>query len=483
MTTPTSPDCPSVVSIARLAKALARDDIHITRQAGAWRISRLSDPEIRAEVLLPEGFPIERKALSQLLGFAAARHPLGGEVLGAAATPDLHPGAEVPVGAVVATSPDMVIPQAVGTDINCGMRLHVADIDLDAFEAGREVFVAGVRADLLLGSRDLPQTAAAMRGMLEGGLLGWHEAAAPAPLGDLRRSDFGQLLDEMERVFHLGSEAGEARWAPPGLLPEDRDVLRDSYLATVGGGNHFVEVQVVDAILDGGQAWAWGVRPGQLAVMVHTGSRGVGRHVGRRWIEHARDQWPAHVRRPASGILPLHGEAARSYLTAMHTAANYAAVNRMLIAELVRLRLRAVFGPDVEAPLVYDAPHNLVFEEGGMLIHRKGATPAHAGDPVLIPGSMGHPSFLLRGEGSGRLFASASHGAGRLRSRHEMFLMDRDGEDLGLHGVCCVTLKDERIVQEAPAAYKPIGPVIDIQHQHGIATPVARMRPLLTFKA
>lgn len=469
-------------SLKRLASALARDNIGVSRRAGAYRFTRLDDDAITAEVLLPDGFPIERKAIRQLLHFAGARHPDGGHVHQALATPDFHPGDPVPVGSVVATSPDMVIPQAIGTDINCGMRLHVADLDLDRFEAGRDAFVDKVKGDLLLGTRDLPIRTRTMRALLTDGLLGWLESSSPDPLGALVASDFRQIEDELERVFRLGSETGDARWAPEALLPSDRDVFRDSYLATVGGGNHFVEVQVVEEVLDGAAAWAWGVRPGQLAVMVHTGSRGVGRHVGRTWIEHARDRWPITHKRPDSGILPLHGAAARSYIEAMQTAANYGAVNRMLIAELVRLRLREVFG-DVAAPLVYDAPHNQVFEEDGLLVHRKGATPAHAGDPVLIPGSMGHASYLLKGKGSSRFLSSASHGAGRLLSRHEMFRKNRDGEDLGLSDVCCITLKEERRIQEAPAAYKPIQPIIDIQVQHGIASPVARMRPLLTFKA
>lgn len=470
----------STPSLRRLAKALARDGVGVSRRDGAWKFTRLDDDDVCAEVLLPDGFPVERKAVVQLMGFAGARHPQGGRVHRAVATPDFHPGDPIPVGAVVATSPDMVIPQAIGTDINCGMRLHVAALDLDRFEAGRDRFVEAVKGDLLLGRRDLPTRVATMRGLLAHGLLGWLEEASAA--GSLTASDFDQLEAEVERVFRLGSAEGDPAFAPEDLQPTDRSVFRDSALATIGGGNHFVELQVVEAVMDGPTAWAWGVRPGQLAVMVHSGSRRVGRHIGRAWMERARDRWPTAFKRPASGVTPLQGEAARSYLVAMQTAANYAAVNRMLIAELVRLRLREVFGP-LEVPLVYDAPHNLVFEEEGLLIHRKGATPAHLGDPVLIPGSMGHPSFLLRGLGSQRFLSSASHGAGRQLSRHAVSRKQRLGEDIGLGGVCCITLKEERRVEEAPAAYKPIQPVIDVQVEQGIAAPVARMRPLLTFKA
>ena len=118
-----------------------------------------------------------------------------------------------------------------------------------------------------------------------------------------------------------------------------------------------------------------------------------------------------------------------------------------------------------------------------MLIHRKGATPAHAGQPVLIPGSMGHSSYLCVGLGSDDHLQSASHGAGRALTRHQMHRLASSGDDLGLACVDCITLKEERKIHQAPAAYKPIGDVIDVQVRAGIVAPVARMRPLLTFKA
>ena len=467
------------ININRLTAALRRDGLSISRQDHIWRIRRIDDPDITADVLLPDGFPVERKAIHQLMAFASTAHPSGGAVHRVIATPDFHPGEIVPVGAVLATSPDLVIPQAIGTDINCGMRLHVADLDLTRFAAGRDALVEKLRAVLLLGRRDLPMTPSTMAAMFQHGLLGWLESVDPK--GDLARMDLAQIEDEVERVFRLGSEEGDVSAAPPSLLPPDREVLRDSYLATIGGGNHFVELQVVEEILDRRAAWHWGVRPGNIAVMVHSGSRSVGRHIGRQWITHARTAWPTDQTRPV--ITPLFGEHAHRYVAAMHTAANYASVNRMLLAELVRLAMREVFDADLAVPLVFDAPHNLVFEEDSMLIHRKGATPAHAGQPVLIPGSMGHSSYLMIGLGNPDFLSSASHGAGRARTRGQMHQLARSGGDLGLSCVNCITLKEERKIQEAPAAYKPIQEVIDVQVEAGIVAPVARMRPLLTFKA
>jgi tRNA-splicing ligase RtcB len=467
--------------MSRIFKALMRQGLLVDGDGDVYRVRRRDDPSgLAAEVLLPRGFPLEGKALQQLMNFASVSHPAGGAVCKACATPDIHPGDEVPVGAVVCTTPDLVIPQAIGTDINCGMRLHVADLDLAEFEAKRAQLVAALRGDLLLGSRDLPMSGRSMSSIFASGALGWVEATRHDPLGLLAKSDFGQLEDELGRVHELGSGNGDVLEAPPGLVVAPDDVIRDPNLATVGGGNHFVEFQVVDDVADRRRAFEWGIRVGQVAIMIHTGSRGVGVHVGRHWADRARTLWPSTTRYPESKIFALYGTEAHAYMRAMHTAANYAFVNRLLIAEMVRLRMRELFG-DLALPLVYDVPHNVVFREGGLNVHRKGATPAHAGQPVLIPGSMGHPSFVLEGLGCERFAASASHGAGRAIDRFSMGR--RDPAALGLDGVHCVTLREERLIEEAPAAYKEIGPVVDVQVEAGIATPVARLRPLMTFKA
>jgi tRNA-splicing ligase RtcB len=156
----------------------------------------------------------------------------------------------------------------------------------------------------------------------------------------------------------------------------------------------------------------------------------------------------------------------------------------LLLAELLRCRLRQVFG-DVEAPLVYDVPHNITLGEGAGWVTRKGACPAHAGQPVIVPGSMGAPSYLLVGKGNDRFLRSASHGAGRARSRFDMSRAGADKTDsaLGLTGVDCITWREERRIEEAPAAYKPIQPVIDVQVEAQIVGVVAKMKPVLTFKA
>ncbi|MCA9713660.1 MAG: RtcB family protein [Myxococcales bacterium] len=476
----------------RVLAALAREGLDVERAGGVVRVRRVGATrrdEPSAEVLLPEDFRLEAKALKQLTRLAGARHPAGGHACRVCASPDFHPGdSGVAIGSIVETR-DMVIPGAVGSDINCGMRMHVVDVDAARLLARRDEFVARMKGDFFFGTRDLPMTRAAMAAMFRGGVPAWLAAVRAAPQGRAREMDLGQLERELARVHLGGCLEGHERWAPEDLL--EGALVRDGGLATIGGGNHFVELQLVEEVVDRRRAYALGVRAGQLAFMIHSGSRGVGKHVGAVWRDRARASWPQGHKYPDGELFPLSRahdpRAVDEYLEAEATAANYGFVNRLLLAELLRLRLRELLG-ELAAPLVYDLPHNITLPSPGRAdawITRKGACPAELEQPVIIPGSMGASSYLLVGRGSDRLMRSASHGAGRARSRFSMGRRgaSRDEDALGLTGVDCITLRAERRIEEAPAAYKPIGPVVECQVEAGVATVVARMRPLMTFKA
>ncbi|WNO10873.1 RtcB family protein [Teredinibacter sp. KSP-S5-2] len=470
-------------SLKRLTKLFKKQNLAVSKDGAVYRIQNIGVPGAPiSEVLLPERYNLDLKAVKQLMSFAGVAHPNGGEVRAAVATPDFHAGSSVPVGAVVATSRDMIIPQAIGTDIHCGMRLHAMDIDITDWQSKKTELVEKLRGDLLLGTRNLPMQPRSFHELFNNGLAGWVRSAKLKPMGDFIETDFVQLENELGCVYSGGSEEGHAKWAPESLVNLERSVIRDSSLATIGGGNHFVEFQIVDEILDRKRAFQLGVKKGQISIMIHTGSRAVGMHVGNYWIDKARENWPSTYKYPSSKIFPLYGNRATEYLEAMNTAANYANLNRLLLAELVRKRVREVFGKGIEMPLIHDAPHNIVTEESGCFIHRKGATPAHFGEPVLIPGSMGHPSYLMMGLGNQRFLNSASHGAGRDKSRHDMFCRNKAGEDLGLTCVDCITLKEDRRIEEAPAAYKDIDEVVEVQVQNKIVSPVAKLKPMLTFK-
>lgn len=171
---------------------------------------------------------------------------------------------------------------------------------------------------------------------------------------------------------------------------------------------------------------------------------------------------------------------ASEYLEAMGVAARYAWLNRVVLAELVRGALADVLASD-DSRLVVDVPHNVVLHENGMNIHRKGATPAREGDIALIPGSMGDHSFVARGLGHPDWLWSCSHGAGRRMRRQEVRAKVRGSAPQSEWE--CITLREERRIEEAPEAYKPIGPVIEAQEKAGLIRPIARLRPWVTFKA
>ena len=379
----------------------------------------------------------------------------------------------------------MVIPAAVGSDINCGMRLHVADLSLEKFISKRDRFVELMKGDYFLGTRDVSMSAATAREMFQHGIIGWLSETTNNPMGSVVRSNFEQLWQECDNVYLSGSLEGNIGYAPPELVPQS-GIVRDGELATIGGGNHFVEIQVVERIEDKSTAYAWGIKEGQLAFMIHSGSRSVGKYIGGMWRDKAWKAWQIGTAYPNSRLFPLSTENnfITDYLEAEATAANYGFVNRLLLAELLRLRLRQVYG-DIAAPLVYDLPHNITLPEGDRWIVRKGACSAYPQQPVIIPGSMGSPSYLLKGLGNSKFLASASHGAGRAKSRFSMSRQGacRDEASLGLTGVDCITLREERRIEEAPAAYKPIQPVIEAQVRAGMVKVVARLQPVLTFKA
>jgi len=471
-------------TLKRILRALAREGLDVQKDGPYWRVRRPGDPRF-AEALLPEGFRPEAKALRQLADLAGVTHPDGGYVTRAAATPDLHPGdGGIAIGSVVETE-GMIIPQAVGGDINCGMRLHVADLAVDDLRARRDDLVGALSGDFFGGTRDIPLRSDDLRALFHEGLTGWLLSVGQDPQGLVAAMDLDQIEAELPRIVAGGSMDGHAAWAPEKLLAAD--VVRDGALATIGGGNHFVELQVVEAVLDRRRAYALGVREGQIAFMIHSGSRKVGRAIGRGWLERARAAWPTGVPHPRARIYALSQASSPAlvadYLRAEATAANYGFLNRLLLAALLRRRLRQLFGA-VEAPLVCDVPHNLTFRRGDRFVTRKGACPARAEEPVVIPGSMGTPSFLAVGLGGERGLRSASHGAGRAIPRFELTRRgaDRDEARLGLGCVDCVTPRPERRLEEAPAAYKPIQPVIDAQVAAGAIAPVARLAPLLTFK-
>lgn len=461
----------------RLQRAFSRAGIAVDYRDGVYR---LHNETSQATVLLPPSLPLEEKAVKQLLAFASVRSPDGEQgVCKACATPDFHPGSIAPVGSVVATDADFVIPAAVGTDINCGMRLLTTGLTLDQVAPHKTRLIERLTRSLLDNGRDVPVHTMAFKALFDVGPSAFLEAVQDGGLWS--SCDRDRMQAEIDACIGLASFGGSARHAPEAYTGARHEVFRDPCLGTPGSGNHFVELQVVDQVMDRHAAYRAGLKAGEVVVMIHSGSRDIGFHVGGRWMDRARNEWPKGLRHPKSGLYGLSGPLAQEYLEAMGVAARYAWANRVVLAELVRKDFAELLGATASR-LVVDVPHNVVLREHGMNIHRKGATPAHEGDLALIPGSMGDHSYLATGLGHEAWLWSCSHGAGRRIRRQEVRAMrPAPGDDNA--NWQCVTLRDERRIEEAPHAYKPIGAVIDAQEHAGLIRCAVRLKPWVTFKA
>ena len=463
-----------MTSLNRLKAALHRQGIVMERDNGVFHLRNM---EAQASVLLPATLPLEEKAVRQLMAFAAVRSHDGAHgVCRACATPDFHPGSIAPVGSIVATDADFVIPAAIGTDINCGMRLITTGLTREQLEPCKAALIAALTRVLLESARDVPTHAKAFAALCEAGP-GEFIDALPRE-GIWTWSGRERLRRELDACIGLQEFSGSRAYAPDAWFNRD-GIIRDPGLGTTGGGNHFVELQVVDEVLDREVAYRSGLVRGGIVVMIHSGSRDVGFYVGQRWMDRARAEWPRGVRHPESGLFGLQGALAGEYLVAMGVAARYAWANRMVLAELVRQQIGLVAG-HATSKLVVDVPHNVVLRENGLNIHRKGATPARYGDLALIPGSMGDASYVATGLGNSDWLWSCSHGAGRRIRRREVRRMRERDASGDWH---CVTLREERRIEEAPQAYKPVGPVIEAQEEAGLIHAAVKLKPWLTFKA
>ena len=470
------------IKFKRIQNKLLKSGINISRvNNNVLSISSVNNIGLTSKIMLPDTFEIEEKAISQLLQFSNVSHYSGKRVKCSCATPDFHTGTNIPVGSVVLCDKDMVIPQAIGTDINCGMRLHTLNINYDEFLSKKDIWINLLKGDLLESSRNIPTTKISMQAMFENGLSDFFTSINKNnSIGLFKDIDLTQSLKEAELAY---SFKGNIKYAPESLVNFDRDFIRDSCLGTIGKGNHFVELQIVSEILDKQKAYEHGIIKNQLVVMIHSGSRDVGHYIGQRWMDIAKHKWPNNLKYPEGNIFSLVNKDAEEYITAMNTASNYANLNRAMIAEMIRQRTRQVFNNHLEIKLIVDIPHNIISQEKIGNVHRKGATPAYEGQLLLIPGSMGDDSYLLNGLGNDNWLQSASHGAGRNFSRNEMSFKHKLKTNSELDSIECITLREERKIEEAPSAYKKIGPVIQSQIEEKTVSPIAKFSPILTFKA
>ena len=462
---------------------------------------------IRSDMRVPVKLFATREMLEQVindrsLDQAVNATTLPGLVGHVIVMPDMHQGYGFPIGGVAATEyPHGVIsPGAIGYDINCGVRLLASRIDLESARSEMDKLATllnkycpsgvGKEGALKLNLKELDQ-------VLQDGSR-WALRNGYATEADLARTE----------------ESGSLEGADPNKVSDRAKERGREQIGSVGAGNHFIEVDVVDHVFNEEAANAMGIFPGCLVLQIHCGSRGLGHQVCTDYVQSFQNAVRKYgIELPDRELVcaPMDSPEGKAYMAAMRAAANFAFANRQLLAHSARRAFEETFAPqrrDWPLHQVYDIAHNMgkleTHEINGqptkVCVHRKGATRAFGpgspglppeyqkiGQPVIIPGSMGTASWVLVGteESMRRSFGSSCHGAGRVMSRSkakkevEGNQLRRELENKGIK-VRAGSLPG--LAEEAPAAYKDVDMVVETVSEAGIAKKVARLKPVAVIK-
>ena len=468
-----------------------------------WRIPRSGGMRVDGIVYASAAMMDDIRDDQSLVQVANVAH-LPGIVGASLAMPDIHWGYGFPIGGVAAMDADdgVVSPGGVGYDINCGVRLLRSGLDREDLgdEELRRVVAQmyrNVPTGVGHGRRDLRLGKSRMRKVLRHGA-GW---AVKEGLGHPRD------LDALE-------ENGCLPGADPNLVSDRACERGANQLGTLGSGNHFAEVQTVAEIYDQKIAAAFGLRRGQITVMIHSGSRGLGHQTCSDHLKvmlKAAAKYGIELPDRQLCCAPLRSPEGQRYLGAMAAAANYAFANRQVMTHWIRESFAAALGTGpgrLGIEVVYDVCHNIAkFEtvevdgkKRRVCVHRKGATraypPGHpqtpaayraAGQPVMIPGDMGRYSYVLAGtdKAYGETFGSSCHGAGRRMSRKKAKQAARGRHllrELEERGVVVMATGRSTVAEEMPEAYKDVSDVVDVVAAAGICRKVAQLRPIGVIK-
>jgi tRNA-splicing ligase RtcB (3'-phosphate/5'-hydroxy nucleic acid ligase) len=468
-----------------------------------WEIPKSFRPDMRVPVRIFAtrkllNSVMEDNSLEQAVN-ASTLPGLVGRVL---VMPDMHQGYGFPIGGVAATTyPDGVIsPGGIGYDINCGVRLLTSHIIFDEVQQDLDDLVSalnhycpsgvGKKGQIHLSEREINQVCT--RGSE------WALKAGYATEADIRRTEDGGKIEGAD---------------PSKVSPRAKERGRPQ-IGTLGAGNHFIEVDVIEKIFDLKAAQIMGLQEGNLAVQIHCGSRGFGHQICTDYVREFQSAIQRYdIQLPDRELVcaPLNSKEGQDYLAAMRCAANYAFANRQILAHLARQAFESVFAgklSDWRLYQVYDIAHNMGKIESHLIdgkqvkvcVHRKGATRAFGpnspdlpeeykkiGQPVLVPGSMGTASWVLVGTESSmeRSFGSSCHGAGRVMSRKKAKKAVRGAtlrEELEKQGIHIRAGSMAGLAEEAPSAYKDVDEVVNIVAGAGIAKKVARLLPVAVVK-
>ncbi|MFV1965920.1 MAG: RtcB family protein [Pirellulaceae bacterium] len=469
-----------------------------------WRIPRSYKTGMRVDgMIFASDELIEQIRHDQALEQVANVAFLPGIQYASLAMPDIHWGYGFCIGGVCATDPEeggVISPGGVGYDINCGVRLVRSNL----FYQDVKPYLKNLVEELF---RHVPA------GVGRGGKYRFNKK-------ELRRlmARGPRFLQERDLATDADLDHTEARGCLLGAEPDrvsDRALERGlGQCGTLGSGNHFLEIQVVDSVYDDAAAKIMGLEKDMVCVMIHSGSRGLGHQVCDDALKRLR-RTPAKygIELPDRQLVcaPVNSPEGQQYLGTMGSAANYAWCNRQLLMTQARESFETVLGRpwrELQMSLVYDVAHNIAKLEEHQIdgkkrrvwVHRKGATrafPPHhpevppmyrqIGQPVLIPGDMGRASWVLVGRNGSmdRSFGSACHGAGRTMSRTAAVRHAqgrRIDQELASRGVIARAHSRRGLAEEQPDAYKDVDQVVDVVHRANLAAKVARMRPIGVVK-
>ena len=442
-----------------------------------WEIPKTGEMRVPARIYTSETMlkDLSRdRTIQQLINVAA----LPGIKDYALAMPDAHEGYGFPIGGVAATLlPDGIIsPGAVGYDINCGVRLLASQLPEKEIKDYLKNIIAAIYT-------------AVPSGVGKGGQV------------KLNNQEIDQILSKgAKRVVELGQGSqddllntesnGSLKEADPALVSAHAKERGRDQLGTLGAGNHFIEIDRVEEVFRP----EFGLFPGQIVVLIHTGSRGLGHQVATEYIKLLLSTaGKHHISLPDNELAcaPFSSSEGNDYFQAMSAAANFAWANRQSIAWQISEVWRKILGTNGgQLTTLYDVAHNIakIEEHDGqrVLVHRKGATRAFPGQPVIIPGSMGTASYVFIGDKElNAAFGSSCHGAGRRLSRHAALKAVNGRElrdELEGKGITVETGSLRGLAEEAPQAYKDINSVVEVVEQAGLAKKVAKLKPLAVIK-
>lgn len=441
---------------------------------------------------------MDDKSLEQAVNAATLPGLVGRVVV----MPDMHQGYGFPIGGVAATRyPEGVIsPGAIGYDINCGVRLLATSIE---YEAAKSLL-----ADLAAALDHYCPSGVGEKGALRMSEKELDQVCREGARWTLKRG----YATEMD-LLHT-EEGGCLEGADPSKVSPHAKERGRPQLGTLGAGNHFIEVDVVEQIFDAEAARVMGLEEGALALQIHCGSRGFGHQICTDYVrefQSAVKRYGIHLPDRELVCAPMNSPEGQNYLAAMRSAANYAFANRQMLAHNARIAFEQVFAGKVKdwrLRQVYDIAHNMGKIETHVIdgqeikvcVHRKGATRAFGpgspelpdeyrriGQPVLVPGSMGTASWVLVGTESSmqRAFGSSCHGAGRVMSRQQAKKQVRGEalrQELEADGIRVRAGSMSGLAEEAPQAYKDVDAVVETVAGAEIARKVARLRPVAVVK-